>query len=64
MILCVQSQTIDKVKKSMNAYFHHPHFWIMTWGSKAEVLEPGSLRQEIRAEAEKMASRYGATHCG
>ncbi len=34
-------------------------FWIMTWGSKAEVLEPETLRKEIRAEAEKMAARYG-----
>jgi predicted DNA-binding transcriptional regulator YafY len=33
-------------------------FWIMTWGSKAEVLEPGSLREEIRVEAEEMARRY------
>lgn len=33
-------------------------FWIMTWGSKARVLEPESLRQEIRAEAESMAKRY------
>jgi predicted DNA-binding transcriptional regulator YafY len=33
-------------------------FWIMTWGSKAEVLEPESLREEIRAEAERMARRY------
>ena len=33
-------------------------FWIMTWGSKAEVLEPESLREEIRAEAERMAKRY------
>jgi predicted DNA-binding transcriptional regulator YafY len=33
-------------------------FWIMTWGSKAEVLEPESLRQEIRVEAQKMAKRY------
>ena len=36
-------------------------FWIMTWGSKAEVLSPASLRDEIRAEAEMMASRYGAS---
>ena len=35
-------------------------FWIMTWGSKAEVLEPEFLREEIRAEAEMMANRYGA----
>jgi len=33
-------------------------FWIMTWGSKANVLEPESLRKDIRAEAERMASRY------
>jgi predicted DNA-binding transcriptional regulator YafY len=33
-------------------------FWIMIWGSKAEVLEPESLRQEIRIEAEKMVKRY------
>jgi len=33
-------------------------FWIMTWGSKAEVLEPESLREEIKAEAEMMASHY------
>ena len=35
-------------------------FWIMTWGSKAEVLEPTSLREGIRAEAERVANRYGA----
>jgi len=34
-------------------------FWIMTWGSKAEVLEPESLREEIKGEAERMAKRYG-----
>jgi predicted DNA-binding transcriptional regulator YafY len=33
-------------------------FWIMTWGSKAEVLQPESLREEIRMEAERMAGRY------
>jgi|GEM_PF-6669478 len=30
----------------------------MTWGSKAEVLEPESLREEIRSEAERMARQY------
>jgi len=35
-------------------------FWIMSWGSKAEVLEPESLREEIRTEAEMMANRYEA----
>ena len=33
-------------------------FRIMTWGSKTEVLEPESLREEIRAEAERMLKRY------
>jgi len=32
-------------------------FWVMNWGSHAEVLEPKSLRSEIRAEAEAMAHR-------
>lgn len=30
----------------------------MNWGSKAEVLEPESLRDEIREEAEVMIERY------
>jgi predicted DNA-binding transcriptional regulator YafY len=33
-------------------------FWIMNWGSKAEAVEPESLREEIRAEAEAMLERY------
>jgi len=33
-------------------------FWIMTWGSKAMVLEPESLREEIRGEAEGMLKGY------
>ena len=33
-------------------------FWVMSWGSHGEVLEPESLRDEIKAEAESMASRY------
>jgi len=34
-------------------------FWIMTWGSKAEVLEPASLKEEFRAEAEAIMNMYG-----
>ena len=34
-------------------------FWILNWGSKAEVLEPESLRDDIRAEAEAMLCTYG-----
>ncbi len=29
-------------------------YWVMCWGSKAEVLEPESLRKEILAESELM----------
>jgi predicted DNA-binding transcriptional regulator YafY len=34
-------------------------FWVMSWGSKALVLEPESLREEIRAEAEVLLGKYG-----
>jgi predicted DNA-binding transcriptional regulator YafY len=34
-------------------------FWVMSWGAHAEVMEPESLREKIRAEAEMMAKRYG-----
>jgi predicted DNA-binding transcriptional regulator YafY len=33
-------------------------FWVMNWGSQAEVLEPEKLREEIRAEAEAMLVHY------
>jgi predicted DNA-binding transcriptional regulator YafY len=33
-------------------------FWVMSWGSKALVLEPESLRDEIRAEAEAIQEKY------
>ena len=33
-------------------------FWVMSWGSNAVVLEPESLRDEIRAEAEAMSMKY------
>ena len=36
-------------------------YWIMTWGAKAEVLEPASLREEIRREAAEILGRYEAT---
>ncbi|MDP2645526.1 MAG: transcriptional regulator [Desulfobacterales bacterium] len=35
-------------------------FWVMNWGSKAEVLEPESLKDEIREEAEAMLKIYKA----
>ncbi len=33
-------------------------FWIMSCGCHSLVLEPESLRQEIRVEMERMANRY------
>ena len=33
-------------------------FWVMSWGSHAEVLEPKSLRNEIRADAEAILAKY------
>ena len=33
-------------------------FWVMSWGAKAVVLEPESLRQEILTESENLAERY------
>ncbi|CAB1072967.1 hypothetical protein D1AOALGA4SA_1706 [Olavius algarvensis Delta 1 endosymbiont] len=33
-------------------------FWILKWGAKARVIEPESLRDAIRAEAEAMAGNY------
>jgi predicted DNA-binding transcriptional regulator YafY len=34
-------------------------FWVMSWGSKAEVIEPESLREQIRTEVEAIISIYG-----
>jgi predicted DNA-binding transcriptional regulator YafY len=33
-------------------------FWILSWGSKAEVLEPKSLTDEMHAETKKMFENY------
>jgi len=33
-------------------------YWIMTWGANAEVLDPESLREEIRKEAAGILERY------
>jgi predicted DNA-binding transcriptional regulator YafY len=37
-------------------------FWVMSWGSKAEVLEPESLRQEILIETQTMLDMYHQSH--
>jgi hypothetical protein len=36
----------------------HSKFWVMSWGSKALVLEPESLKDEIRQELETMLAEY------
>ena len=33
-------------------------FWLMTWGSKAEVLSPAALRDEMISEAEDILQNY------
>ena len=33
-------------------------FWLMTWGSKAEILSPAALRDEMISEAEAMLHLY------
>ena len=58
------TQTIEKQKDSSILFTaevagtEEIKFWIMNWGSKAHVLEPESLRNEIRAEAEAMLNKY------
>ena len=32
--------------------------WVLRWGSRARVIDPPSLREEIRREAEMMAGNY------
>jgi predicted DNA-binding transcriptional regulator YafY len=34
-------------------------WWVLQWGADAEVLEPESLRQELRETAERLAGLYG-----
>jgi len=38
--------------------------WIMTWGAMAEVLEPESLRDDIRAQAEAILGTYKQKKAG
>ena len=33
-------------------------FWLMSWGSKAEVLAPETLREEMKSEAQSMLINY------
>lgn len=38
--------------------------WILSWGSRAEALEPPELRQAVRLELEEARGRYGNHQCG
>jgi predicted DNA-binding transcriptional regulator YafY len=33
-------------------------YWVLRWGSKAKILAPGTLREELRAEAQAMLANY------
>ncbi|MBN2033796.1 MAG: hypothetical protein JW836_11010 [Deltaproteobacteria bacterium] len=33
-------------------------YWIMNWGLKALVIDPESLREEIRTESEALLEKY------
>ena len=35
-------------------------WWVLQWGAEAEVLEPESLRQELRETAERLVGVYGS----
>jgi predicted DNA-binding transcriptional regulator YafY len=41
------------------AGIHEIKVWVMSWGSKAEVIEPQSLREEIQTEIETIMKIYG-----
>ncbi len=34
--------------------------WVRGWGDRVEVLEPASLREELRQEAVRLARQYSA----
>jgi len=34
-------------------------FWVLAWGSPAEVLEPEAVREAVKAEARALVARYG-----
>jgi predicted DNA-binding transcriptional regulator YafY len=40
------------------AFTEEIKFWIKGWGAQALVIEPDSLREEIRSESVKMLERY------
>jgi hypothetical protein len=52
--------TLDRIKMFEVAGTEEIRTWIMSWGSKAEVIEPESLREEIQAIAEIMVKKYSS----
>jgi predicted DNA-binding transcriptional regulator YafY len=62
-----ESQVVEKQKdgslifKAEIAGTEEIKFWILRWGKDAVVLEPDSLREEIRMEAEGILRKYGTS---
>jgi len=60
-----ESQVVEKQKdgslifKAQIAGTEEIKFWILGWGKDALVLEPDSLREEIRMEAQGILKEYG-----
>jgi predicted DNA-binding transcriptional regulator YafY len=62
-----ESQVVEKqmdgslIFKAEIAGTEEIKFWILRWGKDAVVLEPDSLREEIRMEAEGILRKYGTS---
>jgi predicted DNA-binding transcriptional regulator YafY len=37
-------------------------WWVLQWGAEAEVLEPESLREELRETAQRLTALYTERH--
>ena len=44
--------------KAEVAGIHDIKFWVMSWGAKAKVIEPESLRREIKSEVDSLMKLY------
>ena len=64
-----ESQIVEKqedgslIFKAQIAGTKEIKFWILGWGKDAVVLEPDSLREEIRMEAEGILNNYTRKGC-
>ncbi len=55
----IQTLVISRGGKRAAELSEEIKFWIMSRGSKALVLEPESLEEEIRSETLAMVEKYG-----